>query len=310
MATTTVGKGNFSSQESVKAEKQLDFPNSLGLLYSTITTYLGFSANNSEYKVMGLAAYGKVSNKYLKKFNKLIKSKKDGSYVLDESYFDFISDKRMYTQKLIDLFELEPRGKDAEIKKEHEDLAATLQYKLEEVVFNLLNSVYREHQIDALCLSGGVALNSVMNAKILANTPFKKLFIPPDPSDAGGSMGAALYVAKKFDQLDQEKLGDNFSPYLGPEYPYYQIKKILETHPQKDLFSMSFFSSSKELIKSVVNYLDQDKVIAWFQGKMEWGPRALGNRSILASARKKEMQDIINAKVKKRELFRPFAQSS
>lgn len=303
-ATTTVGRG-FG--KTIKIDQQINFPNSLGLLYSTFTTYLGFEANDAEYKVMGLAAYGKVDPKLLNKFSNLVKIHKDGSYSLDMKYFAFGYGKKMYSNKFIELFARDPRKKESEIESFHENLAATLQSKLEEITFNLLNKVYAKQKNPNLCLAGGVALNSVLNGKILDNTPFEKLFIPPDPSDAGGAMGAALYFANKFDCLDKKYLGNNFSPYLGPEFSWFQSEKVLKEYKNNSLIDYELISSKKKLLDIVSNHLIDKKIVGWFQGKMEWGPRSLGNRSILAAATEKEMQEIINSRVKNRELFRPFA---
>jgi len=298
-ATTTVGLGKNNK---IKIDKEIHFPHSLGLLYSTLTTYLGFSANDAEYKVMGMAAYGNPKY-YRNHFKKIIKILPDGSFVLDMDYFSFDwSEKQMFSSKLIELFELPPRGKESYVCKKHAHIAAALQEALEKIIFNLLNNVYKKYQINNLCLSGGVALNSVMNGKILNNTPFKNLFIPPDPSDAGGAMGAALYLSNKFSDKKKNQY-TGFKPYLGPEYKYYQIRKILDQNNLKYIF----YTDREELINKVSDFIIDEKVIGWFQGKMEWGPRALGNRSILASARTKKMRDIINLRVKHREMFRPFA---
>lgn len=303
-ATTTIGSG---LKKEIEIDQQINFPHSLGLLYSTFTTYLGFEANDAEYKVMGLAAFGRVDQKLLKKFSKLVKVYKDGSYSLNMEYFSFGYGDRMYSKKFVELFENEPRTKESEIKSFHENLAATLQFKLEELTFNLLNKVYKKQKNPNLCLAGGVALNSVLNGKILDNTPFKKLFIPPDPSDAGGAMGAALYFANKFDRLEKKYLGNNFSPYLGPEFGWFQIEKSLKKYKKAKLIDYQLVTSKKKLINLVANHLIDRKIVASFQGRMEWGPRALGNRSILAAATDKEMQEVINSRVKNRELFRPFA---
>ena len=303
-ATTTIGSG---LAKEIRIDQQINFPHSLGLLYSTFTTYLGFEANDAEYKVMGLAAFGQVDQKLLKKFSKLVKVYKDGSYSLNMEYFAFGYGDRMYSQKFINLFENEPRTKESEIKPFHENLAATLQFKLEELTFNLLNKVYEKQKNPNLCLAGGVALNSVLNGKILDNTPFQKLFVPPDPSDAGGAMGAALYFANKFDRLEKKSLGNNFSPYLGPEFNWSQIEKCLKKYKKDKLIDYQLITSKKRLLNLVSDYLIDRKIVGWFQGRMEWGPRALGNRSILASATDKEMQEVINSRVKNRELFRPFA---
>lgn len=303
-ATTVVGNGQG---EKIQIDRQINFPHSLGLLYSTFTTYLGFEANDAEYKVMGLAAYGQIDRMLLRKFKQLITTHADGSYQLNMDYFSFTYGKYMYNQKFINLFGQPPRQKEAVVDKFHKDLAATLQFKLEEVVFKLLNQVYKKDKNPNLCLAGGVALNSVMNGKILDNTPFKRLFIPPDPSDAGGAMGAALYFAANFDHLDKKHLGDNFSPYLGPKFYWYQIEKTLRQYQKQKLINYKLISNQQKLLSTVAENLVNKKIIAWFQGRMEWGPRALGNRSILAAASVKEMQEIINSRVKNRELFRPFA---
>ncbi len=297
-ATTTLGVGK---NKNIKIDQEINFPHSLGLLYSTLTTYLGFSANDAEYKVMGLAAYGNP-DKYMDKFDQLITQFPDGSYQLNQKYFDFDwSNKKMYSKKLVKLFGHKPRKPESHAYKYHQDIAASLQKKLEEIVINLLNQAYKKYKLPNLCLSGGVALNSVLNGKILTSTPFKRLYIPPDPGDAGGAMGAALYLAAQKDKhLIQWK---KFTPYLGPEYAWYEVQKTLK----KMNIAYTFYPNKDKLIKSVAKKLKKQKIIGWFQGKMEWGPRALGNRSILASATNIKMRDIINKKVKHRELFRPFA---
>lgn len=296
--TTSIG---FAKKNKIRLDREIHFPDSLGLLYSTFTTYLGFEANDAEYKVMGLAAYGKPQT-YKKHFDQIIKLFADGSFKLNMDYFDFAWKEQMPSKKLIALFGLPIRKPEGEVLKEHQNIAAALQAKLEEIVFNLLNQVHKQYQTDNLCLAGGVALNSVMNGKILQNTKFKKFFIPPDPGDGGGAMGAALHLAA---QLGEKVINNNrdFKPYLGPEYHWHQIEKILK----KSKLKYQLFKNHKQLTNQVSDLIIQQKVIAWFQGRMEWGPRALGNRSILASAVSEEMRDIINAKVKKRELFRPFA---
>ena len=296
-ATTTIGKG---SGKKIKIEKQINFPHSLGLLYSTLTTYLGFSANDSEYKVMGLAAYGNP-DVYKEKFDQIVEVFSDGSFQLNMDYFDFDWSKEMPSKKMSKLLGHPARKKDEIVKKYHEDIAAALQLKLEEVVFNILNQTYKNHKNKNLCLAGGVALNSVLNGKILSNTPFKKLFIPPDPSDAGAAMGAALYSYTRLTGKLTNK--EKFHPYLGPEYRWHQIEKELKKYKLK----YKFIENDQELIDKTATLIKNKKVIGWFQGRMEWGPRALGNRSILASATTTKMRDIINEKVKKREMFRPFA---
>ncbi|MDH5533144.1 MAG: carbamoyltransferase [Candidatus Pacebacteria bacterium] len=296
-ATTTVGIANKGE---IKIDKEIHFPHSIGLLYSTLTTYLGFSANNSEYKVMGLAAYGNPKT-YKKHFEKIIKLFPDGSFKLDMDYFDFDWSGHMPSKKMIKLFGHEVRERDSKAYQYHKDIAAALQKRTEEAVFNIFNAAYKKYKIDNICFAGGVALNSVLNGKILANTSFKKIFIPPDPSDAGAAMGAALYINNK---LSNKKINHKeFTPYLGPEYKWYQIKNEIEKLGLK----YKYYKNNKQLSDVISQYIIDEKVIGWFQGKMEWGPRALGNRSILASAATTGMRDNINAKVKKREMFRPFA---
>jgi carbamoyltransferase len=302
-ATTTLGYGKGNS---VVIDKEIHFPHSLGLLYSAITAYLGFAVNNDEYKVMGLAPYGnpKPFREHLKK---LIELHDDGSYSLNMEYFDYGWSQHMISKKMEDLFGHPVRKGETRIAKYHANIAASLQELLEIAVINLLNEVYRSHPSQNLCLAGGVALNSVMNAKILGNTPFKKIYIPPDPSDAGGSMGAALYYyfdnAHKKQKIAPSKTAQLFTPYLGPRFHWHQIESKLEEYG----LSYKYFKDNSEMLTTVADYITKKKVIGWFQGRMEWGPRALGNRSILAAATSPEMKDIINAKVKHRELFRPFA---
>ncbi|MBU0476940.1 hypothetical protein KKB68_02970, partial [Patescibacteria group bacterium] len=296
-STTTIGYG---SNEKIQIDKEIYFPHSLGLLYSTLTTYLGFSANDSEYKVMGLAAYGDPKP-FKKHFDKIIEVFPDGSFKLNMKYFDFDWADHMPSEKMSELFGHPPRKKEGPVKKYHENIAAALQKKLEEVVVNLLNTAYKTYKTKNLCFAGGVALNSVLNGKILSNTQFERLFIPPDPSDAGAAMGAAMYsYTQHTSKLVNKK---DFHPYLGPEYKWYQIEKELKKYKLKYVR----IESDKKLVDKVSKLIKSKKVIGWFQGRMEWGPRALGNRSILASATTTKMRDIINEKVKKREMFRPFA---
>lgn len=298
-ATTTVGYGKGKK---ITIDNQINFPHSLGLLYSTFTSYLGFSVNDAEYKVMGLAAYGNP-DRYEDHFKKLIKMHGDGSYQLNMDYFDFTHSEKMFNQRLCDLFGLPPRQPESESKKDYQDIAAALQLTLERVVFNLLNTAYKNYQNPNLCLAGGVALNSVMNGKILSNTPFKKIFIPPDPGDAGCSMGAALYLYYQLSPRTMRNPQSMTTPYLGPSYSWLEIEKALQKHG----LAFTFYKNKKKLVADVANFLVKQQIIGWFQGRMEWGPRALGNRSILASAATEAMRDIINKKVKHRELFRPFA---
>ncbi len=305
--TTTIGVGQ---KDKIKVDQEIKFPHSLGLLYSTLTAYLGFRVNNDEYKVMGLAAYGDPEP-YKDHFDKIISTHMDGSFSLNMEFFDYTWSQHMPSKKMAELFKHPIRKPKSKIYKYHKNIAAALQRKLEEAVFNLLTQVHRKYKNDNLCLAGGVALNSVMNAKILKSTPFKKLYIPPDPSDAGAAMGAALYLDRNPQLIKSKekttkthlKIAKSFTPYLGPDYTSFQIKQALDEAGLK----YKFYKNEQKLLNKVSDLLTKKKVIGWFQGRMEWGPRALGNRSILAAATSSEMQDILNAKVKKREMFRPFA---
>ena len=294
--TTTMGLGQDNK---IKINKEVRFPHSLGLLYSTLTAYLGFKVNNDEYKVMGLAAYGNPKP-FKSHFDKLITTFSDGSFALNMDYFDFTWSDHMPGKKLEKLFGHPIRSPESKIYQYHKDIAASMQAKLEETVFNLLNETYKIYKTPNLCLAGGVALNSVMNGKIIKNTPFKNIFIPPDPGDGGGAMGAAIYTHYSY---SNKNLNKEFSPYLGPEYAWYEIEPVLK----KNNLKYTLYTHSKKMLNKIAEMIVHEKVIGWFQGRMEWGPRALGNRSILASATKAKMKDIINTKVKKREMFRPFA---
>lgn len=295
-ATTTIGTGKNAD---IKIDKEIRFPHSLGLLYSTLTAFLGFDVNDAEYKVMGLAAYGDPKP-YRNHFKELVTQFSDGSYSLNMKFFDYTWSDHMPSKRMTELFGLPPRKSESAMTKPYQDIAAALQSKTEETLFNLLRAAYSSYKIDNLCLAGGVALNSVINGKILKQTPFKNLYITPDPGDGGGALGAALYAHRI---LRKEKPSSIFYPSLGPSYPREQIKDCINSYN----LSYSLIEEEEKLLDIVSTYLMKQKIIGWFQGRMEWGPRALGNRSILASAAKLEMKDIINSKVKHRELFRPFA---
>lgn len=307
-STTTL---NLGKNDSITQLSEIHFPHSLGLLYSTITAYLGFNVNADEYKVMGLAAYGNPKY-YRSHFKKLLKQHQDGSFHLDMRFFDFDWANHMPSDLLIKLFGKPIRKANQPITYFHAAVAASLQERLETVFVNLLTTTHQTltqkgFSTSNLCLAGGVALNSLMNGKLLSKTPFTNLFIPPDPGDGGGAMGASLFVAQQKSRatnttFNHKKISNSFTPYLGPQSDWYQIQQALlksklpfETYSWQEIYSL------------VAQKLADGEVIAWFQGKLEWGPRALGNRSILASAHQKKMKDKINQKIKKRELFRPFA---
>lgn len=293
--TTTLGVGKNNK---IHLIKEIKFPHSLGLLFSTITTYLGFKANNGEGKIMGLASYGDP-NRYYEKFKRIIEVKVDGSFTLDMKYFSFDHKMQMFNKNLINL--LGPnRNKINKINKRHMDIAASLQKITEEIIFKCLNYLHEITKSNNLCYSGGLALNSVLNGKIKKNTPFKNIFIPPSPSDSGSSMGVALYTYNSI--LKNKKRIILKDTYLGPEFNNDEVKEILIKN------NITFIELKDEnLIKTTAKLIFENNIIGWFQGRMEFGPRALGNRSILANPCNPKMKDVINKKVKHRESFRPFA---
>jgi len=295
-ATTTMG---FGRGNRINIDREIHFPHSLGLLYSALTSYLGFEVNDAEYKVMGYAAYGNPET-YKDQFAKLLALNDDGSFEINMTYFTYTWSDRMYNHKLEQLFGLSTRPKESGVQQEYADVAAGLQRTLETAVFHLVGAAHKRYKTDSLCLSGGVALNSVMNGKILTQTPFKRIYIPPDPGDGGGAMGAAMYA---YVMQTKKSMKSGFFPNVGPSYPREQIQNVLDGYH----LSYEYISSEEKFLDTVSDYLVDQKVIGWFQGRMEWGPRALGFRSILASAGDVKMRDIINAKIKHRELFRPFA---
>ncbi|OIO64650.1 hypothetical protein AUJ68_05520 [Candidatus Woesearchaeota archaeon CG1_02_57_44] len=294
-STTTLGVGDGND---IHLTKEIKFPHSLGLLYSTVTAFLGFTVNNSEYKVMGLAPYGKP--KHVDKFRKLIRIAKDGSYALDMSYFVYHYKMTMPGPKFIELFG-KPRKPSDPMTHHYEDIASSLQVITEEIIFGLLNYLHQETKLDNLCMAGGVALNTVANGKILDKTPFKKIWIQPAASDAGTSLGAAIYTYNTI--LGKKRVYKQTHAYLGPEYSTTEIEDYLKANS----IIYSTFKTDKEMMDTTAKLIAEDNVIGWFQGRMEWGPRALGSRSILSNASNPDMKEILNLKVKHREKFRPFA---
>jgi len=293
--TTTLGS---AKDKEITLLKTIDFPHSLGLLYSTATAHLGFSVNNSEYKVMGLAPYGKPV--YYDKFKKIIDVKEDGSYALDMSYFVYHYKMIMPSQKYLE--ELGPtRTADEQVTEHHKNLAASLQKITEDVLFKMLKHLHKITKSKNLCMAGGVALNSVANGKILKNTPFKNIYIQPAAGDGGTSIGVALYIYNTI--LGNERNYVLRDAYLGPRFESEEIQKFLDENKIK----YEKFSNDAELVEKTAKLIYENNVIGWFQGRMEWGPRALGSRSILSNACNPKMQDVLNLKVKHREKFRPFA---
>lgn len=294
-ATATYGYGKDNK---ITLLKELRFPHSLGLLYSTITAYLGFKVNNDEYKVMGLAAYGEPT--YYEKLKEIVDLKKDGSLFFDMSYFDYHYKMTMPSKKMVE--EFGPIRKSGEkLTQHHKDMACSLQKLTEEIVINMLKHLYKETRCRNLCMAGGVALNSVTNGKILRNTPFKDIFIPPAAGDGGTSLGTALYAYNSI--LGKKRNYVLKSAALGPSFTTEEIKSFLDENEIK----YKIFKNDKELVKTTAKLIHNNKIVGWFQGRMEWGPRALGFRSILANPHNPNMKDILNKRVKHREEFRPFA---
>lgn len=295
--TTYYGKEN----KLVKLS-EIHFPHSLGMLYSTFTAFLGFKPNEGEYKVMGLAPYGDYK-KYLSKFSQLITPTIDGGFELNMKYFTFDwSDTSMFNVELSKLFNLPNRLPNEELTQDYKDLAATLQHEYEYYFFRLLDKLYSSKPSQNLCLGGGSAYNGTANGKVIINTNYENLWIPPAPSDAGSAIGCALYY--HYIKNSESKRIQNTNPYLGPSYSKDDIKKAL------DLFSKEIYYVEKlddELLPIVAKQIVDGNVIGWFEGRLEFGARALGHRSILANPCDPEMKSRVNRVIKKREGFRPFA---
>ena len=301
-ATTTVAIGKDNNLE---IKKEIHFPHSLGLLYSAFTYYTGFKVNSGEYKLMGLAPYGNPI--YVDKIRQLIDIKKDGTFRLDQKYFNYATGLTMTNNKFNDLFGQKNRDpKNEKITKFHMDIAASIQKVTEEIIIKLAKAIREEYNIKNLCLAGGVALNCVANGKILKEKIFENIWIQPAAGDAGGSLGAALalwHIDKKNKRIVNSE-DDMKGSYLGNEFNQEQIEHDL------NIIGANFETLEyNELIERTSNVLSDQKAIGWFQGRMEFGPRALGGRSILGDPRSDKMQKNLNLKVKYRESFRPFAPS-
>ena len=301
-ATTTVavGKGN-----KLEIKKEIHFPHSLGLLYSAFTYYTGFKVNSGEYKLMGLAPYG--SPIYEDKIKQLIDIKDDGTFRLNQKYFNYATGLTMTNNKFHNLFGEKPRNSENEkLTQFHMDIATSIQKVTEDIMIKLSKSIRKEYGLKNLCLAGGVALNCVANGKILKENIFENIWIQPAAGDAGGSLGAALalwYDNQSNDRNVNHK-DDMKGSYLGPEFTQTEIEKELNSIGAK--FDILDYEN---LISQTSDHLSNEKAIGWFQGRMEFGPRALGGRSILGDPRSEKMQKTLNLKVKHRESFRPFAPS-
>tara|TARA_B110000467_G_scaffold164828_1_gene195985 strand:- start:1054 stop:2778 length:1725 start_codon:yes stop_codon:yes gene_type:complete len=303
--TTSFG---IAKNNSINLTNDMRWPHSLGLFYSAFTYFLGFQVNEGEYKLMGLSAYGKPKY-YELILNNLIDVKDDGSIHLNMKYFAFTYDKVMTNKKFSQLFEILPRERNEVMKQIHFDMAASVQKVLEDIILKIANHIHEKTGMKNLCFGGGVALNGVANYRLLKEGPFDNIYIPPSPGDAGSAIGCAQYLyyihhnnQKNISQSNSQRIRENV--YVGPEYTNQEIKKIL------DLKNISYkILDEKELLQNTAKLISEGNIIGWYQGKMEWGPRALGNRSILADPRDKKMKDILNDKIKHRESFRPFAPS-
>ncbi len=313
------GFGDFASagwgilkNGKLSIDKKVYFPHSMGIFYQALTQFLGFKNYGDEYKVMGLSSYGNPT--FEKELSKLLSNTREG-YKLDLSYFvhhnqpiiksnidgqiQYID---LYSNKLIKLLGKE-RKKDEKITQRHMDIAKSVQIVYEKTLFYLLNALYNKYNIKNLTLSGGCAMNSVANGKILKNTLFKNIYISPNPGDAGGAIGSALLFLDKNKYKIEKKI--NYA-YLGKKYTNDEIEKIILQKNINKKFLVKKYAND-ELLEIITKRLCESKIIGWFQGRMEWGARALGNRSILADARNPNIKDIINSKIKRRESFRPFA---
>lgn len=321
---TTASLG-IGKETEIKLLKEIRFPHSLGLLYSAFTAFLGFEVNEGEYKVMGMAPFG--TPRYVDKVHKLLRVGRDGSFELDMDYFSFhYSTDRTFNGKFENLFG-PPRDPKAhfftpasgypsyfgekpanyeELGKQNQyyaDVAASIQVVTEEVLLEMAHHVYQETGLKRLCMAGGVALNSVANGKILRETPFEELYVQPSAGDGGGAIGAALYAYHMV--LGQPRTFVMEHAYWGEEHSPDDI----ETFLKENGIRYERLEDEEKVIERVVDGLQAGKVIGWFQGRFEWGPRALGHRSILADPRRADMKDIVNVKIKFREPFRPFAPS-
>lgn len=299
---TTTAMG-VARDNRITLNHEIRFPHSIGLLYSAFTAFLGFEVNEGEYKVMGMSAYG--TPRYVDKVLQVVEMAEDGSFRLNMDYFCFhYSTQRTFNSKFESLFgpARDPRQRDI-LEPYYADVAASLQYVTEELMLRMAHRLHRETGLSQLCLAGGVALNSVANGRMLRETPFTQLFVPPAAGDGGGALGAALYAHHA--TLNQPRKFVMEHAYWGQEHGAAQIEEALKQvgiHYER-------LSSDADLLERTVARLAEGKAVGWMQGRFEFGPRALGHRSILADPRRPEMKDIVNRKIKFREPFRPFAPS-
>jgi carbamoyltransferase len=299
-ATTTVSLGKNNK---INILKEIHFPHSLGLLYSAFTYFLGFKVNSGEYKVMGLAPYGEPKFKDII-LGKLIDVKEDGSFRLNMDYFNYATGLTMTNNKFAKLFNMERREPEDNLLQIHMDIAASIQAVTEEIVLKITRFLFKEFKIPNLCMSGGVALNCVVNGKILKEGLFKNIWIQPASGDAGGALGAAqaFYYQELNNKREILKTDSMKGSYLGPQFTDDEVENEL-----KNCSANYKKLNLDQIIKDTAKALSEEKAVGWFQGRMEFGPRSLGNRSIIADPRSEKMQKNLNLKVKYRESFRPFA---
>ena len=311
-ASTSIGYG---LKNNINLSKQVYFPHSLGIFYECLTQYLGFNKYGDEYKVMGLSSYGE--SKYIKELNEIIFLDNSNFFKLNLNYFNHhkknllkyknnypIVD-NIFNKNLENKFGPARKPND-EITRFHLDLAKSVQQTYENIFLDILNKVYKNNQFPFLCLAGGCINNSVANGKIFSNTGFKNIFIQPASGDAGGSLGSAYYAWSK---LNHKRPSPMSSPYIGPSFSNDVIKHIIDQFIELKNFDVKFIEDYKILNKNIAFEINKNKIIGWFQDNMELGPRALGNRSILANPGNPKIKEIINSKIKRRESFRPFAPS-
>ena len=302
-----IGRGNR-----IKVIDEVEYPHSLGVFYTALTQFLGFWNYGDEYKVMGLSALGKPT--FLEEMKKIVLLKNNGLFKLDTSYFlhdsrgvemTWLNDRpkvdQLFSEKLITLLG-RPRKDGEEINEKFADIAASMQAMYEKAFFHLLNGLYKKTGLKKVALAGGSIQNSLANGKIFDNTPFEDVYIPPAAHDAGGAIGAAFYFYNY--RLGKKRVFKMESPFWGPDFSGGEVEEFLKARNLKYKHL-----KENELLKQVAEDLAQERVVGWFQGRTEWGPRALGDRSILADPRSKNMKSILNSRIKKREWFRPFAPS-
>ncbi len=293
---TTAARG-YASGNNIQLTHEIHYPHSLGLLYSAFTAHLGFEVNDGEYKVMGMAPYGQPS--YYDQVRRLIDLREDGSFALDMSYFGYHYSMRTLNERFRRLFG-DPRAGEASLEQRYADQAASIQKVLEEAMVNAARALHRDTGSDNLCMAGGVALNCVANARVLEQSGFRHLFVQPAAGDSGGCVGAATYL--NYALLGNERSYVMNDACLGPSYSVEHIRSFLDGH------SIAYTEyPAPEMVRVVAQLLAAGNVVGWFQGRMEFGPRALGSRSILADPRDPAMKDVLNEKIKHREQFRPFA---